>query len=135
MAGFDPSIEVIKPDRDYTETVATRSRAKLRPETHELGYVVVKEGASGTGDCACHRRGASLRARRAAVRDDREGVNETHSWGIRFRATRHRVAQHPRRRHAVLVGQGMIEKCLPQMERHLRVGGRETRRSASDRGN
>ena len=36
-------VGVIKPAREYTETVATRSRAELRPETHELGYVVVKK--------------------------------------------------------------------------------------------
>ena len=42
-------VGVIKPARDYTETVATRSCAELRPETHELGYVVVKKEHRGQG--------------------------------------------------------------------------------------
>ena len=40
-------VGVIKPARDYTEAVATRSRAELRPETHELGYIVVKKKHRG----------------------------------------------------------------------------------------
>ena len=36
-------VGVIKPARDYTETMARRSRAELHPETHELGYIVVKK--------------------------------------------------------------------------------------------
>ena len=43
-------VGVIKPTRrHYTETVAQQSGAELRPEMHELGYVVVKEEHRGHG--------------------------------------------------------------------------------------
>ena len=42
-------VGAIKPLRQYTETVAQRSGAELHPETHELGYIAVKEEHRGQG--------------------------------------------------------------------------------------